>query len=645
VRNDAMTSTATPRDKGSEPPPGAYGPGTRGPRARWPGTQGRGAHARPSPRPGAVPAVVLSVGIYVVLAVVCYWHLWAGGLTDVAQAGGDQVLFRWFLAWLPYALGHGLDPFFSSLANIPHGVNVLDNSSVLLLGLVASPITVLFGPTASFNVLETLALAASATSMYFVAGRFVHWRPAAFAAGLLYGFSPYEIGEGLGHLHLTFCVFPPVILLLVHDIVVRTDGSPRRRGIVLGLLVIGQFFVSTEVLATTVLIAAVIVVVIAVRGRHRLRSRLPDATRGLAWALGVAAVVLAYPIWFAAAGPGHIDGPLQSVAVFRADLLGPVVPDVLVRISPVGRTMADAFAGGPTENGSYLGITLLLVMAAGAVALRRMAVVQVAVVGGVVAFVLSLGARLVVHTAPGPTATGAPNGWPFPLPGALLAHLPLLDGVLPSRFSMYVDLAAAILLAVVVDQVRAAALARRGPVPALLAPVALGLVALVPLIPAVPYSGVAPNAVPRYFTSPAVRALPPGGAAVLYPYATSTVAQAQLWQTTADFRFTMPGGYFLVPQGPHHFEATSLLTPSTVTTVVGTVLAKLYLGTPLPRSAPLRRSFDAELAAWRVRSVLAFPAPGTERAVGAYLSWLLGRPPVVRDGADTWYHISSVGGR
>jgi len=84
-----------------------------------------------------------------------------------------------------------------------------------------------------------------------------------------------------------------VILLLVHDIVVRTDASPRRRGIVLGLLVIGQFFVSTEVLATTVLIAAVIVIVIAVRGRHRLRSRLPDATRGLAWALGVAAVVLA----------------------------------------------------------------------------------------------------------------------------------------------------------------------------------------------------------------------------------------------------------------------------------------------------------------------------------------------------------------
>jgi len=44
---------------------------------------------------------------------------------------------------------------------------------------------------ASFNVLEVLAFAASATAAMVMVRRWTTWLPAAYVAGLLYGFSPY----------------------------------------------------------------------------------------------------------------------------------------------------------------------------------------------------------------------------------------------------------------------------------------------------------------------------------------------------------------------------------------------------------------------------------------------------------------------
>jgi len=585
-----------------------------------------------------VRATAIAVAVYVALAVVCYWHLWAGGPASVVQSGGDQIQFVWDLNWLPYALGHGLNPFFTPYLNAPHGVNLLTNNSVPLLGLLTAPITVLWGPLASFNVLETAAFAGSATSMYVVACRFTSWRPAAFVAGLLYGFSPYQIGQGLGHLNLTFCVLPPIILLLVHDIAAGRPGSTVRRGVLLGLMVVGQFFISAEVLATTAVMAVVLLAVMAVRGRHQLVHRLADVVRGLGSAAIVAGTVLAYPIWFALAGPQHVNGPLQDAALFRADLLGPVVPDSLMRLAPSAlATTADVFSQGVVENGSYLGITLLLVLGVGAVVFRHRAVVQATVVLGVVAFVLSLGPRLVVTGAPGQTPSGAPNGWPVPLPGALLARLPVLDHALSTRFSLYSAMAAALLLAVILDRSHRSARRTGGVAAGIVVPSALAVFALFPLVPAVPYGGIAAPVVPVFFRSPAVAMVPAGRAAVLYPYPSAVVADPELWQVAADLRFRMPGGYDLVPAPGTGTVSTSPLTPDTRTTAVGQVLTELYVDRVPPRTTAIRAAVRAELAAWHVTRLVAVPLPSQRNAVRSYLSWLVGRAPRRRADAYVWY--------
>ncbi len=416
--------------------------------------RGEKARARVSWWPTAA-----AVGVYLGLAVVCYWGAWSTDPARNSLAGGDQFQNTWYLAWTPFALLHGHNPFLSSYLNYPYGLNTLTNTGIILLGVLASPVTLLFGATAAFNTMLTLALATSATSGYVLARRLTGWRPAAFVGGLVYGFSPYEIAEGTGHLHLSFAPLPPLILLALYEIAVARTAHRVRWAVVLGLLVTAQFFVSSEILVDTAIVCAIALVILAVVGRRDLRSHLARVLPPFALAGSIAAVLLAYPVWFALKGPARISGPVQLAPQgYRADLLAPLVPDSLQRIAPHGlAAMADHFSSNISENGSYLGITLLLTMAVGVVVLWRLPVVRMLATLGAAAFVISLGAAPVLKVAPPGIVTG------FPLPERLFTKIRLLSNIIPGRFSLFVALFAALLLAVLLDELhrpRLAATAR-----------------------------------------------------------------------------------------------------------------------------------------------------------------------------------------
>ena len=66
--------------------------------------------------------------------------------------------------------------------------------------------------------------------------------------GLLYAFSSYIAGQGLGHLNLVFIPLPPIMVYVLYELVVRQRGSARRWGIALGLLAAAQFLISPELL-------------------------------------------------------------------------------------------------------------------------------------------------------------------------------------------------------------------------------------------------------------------------------------------------------------------------------------------------------------------------------------------------------------
>lgn len=596
---------------------------------------------------GGRAATAVAVASYLVLSVAVYWQPWSAGISSRLQPGGDQYAGVWYLRWTAFAVLHGHNPFFTTWANHPAGVNLLTNTSVPLLGLLGTPITVLFGPIATFNILCTVALAASATAGYAFARRWTTWRPAAWICGLVYGFSPYEIAQSNGHLNLTFVALPPLILLAVHEVAVNQQWSARRAGTTLGLLLTGQFFISSELLASTVLLSLVCLATAAMVGHRQLRGHLQRALAGTAWAAGVAGVLLCYPVWFALRGPGHISGPIQLVPeAYRADLLGILVPGPYIWLAPTWALhTSSVFANSAVENGSYLGISLVVTVVVAVILLwPREPVIRVAAVALGTAFVISLGGALALDTRPGAALTG------LPLPERVFAHLPLLSNTVPVRYTVYVFLFAGLVLAIAVDRLHRALTgrvhgggrrSRRGSAAATVIPVLLAAVCLVPLIPVIPLQGFGNPPVPAYFTSAALDRIAAGSVALLYPFPSTPTPDGQLWQAVAGMRFQMPGGYFLVPQGADHKIAFDPATGYVTDSVTTRALLSLAAGTPPPETPALRATMLGQLRAWGVTTLLAAPVADVRRPARSaqFLTWLVGVPP--EPGADVlaWYHL------
>ncbi len=621
----------------------------------------RPAHRRRAQLPltRSIRAGITVTVLYGALALALFWHIWASGPAGSTERGPDVYQTVWFLAAVPHALFGGHNPFFLTVANHPYGVNTLSNTSVPLLGVLGYPVTLAFGPVATFNLWITASPALSALATYVFARRLTDWRPAAFVAGLVFGFSPYEVVESFdGHLNLSFLFLVPLVFLLLHELVVRQRANPLLCGGLLGLLLAAQFFVSAEVLATTVVLGVVAVVIVAAVGWRSWRGHLAHAVAGGALAAVVAVALLAYPAWFVQHGPDYIRGQIQlEPQAYRADLAGIVVPDAYLRFAtPSAQHQAADFANSAGENGSYLGLPFLVVVLGGLVWLRRRPVVWVLGLLALVAFVLSLGGALTVTGAPHLGPHGEARGL-LGLPEAIFGHLPAFDNIVPVRIALFVALFAGLLLGVVLDELHRAgsrAARRAGGEPrsalarlwGLLAPTAVAVVCLLPLVPR-GISASGPASVPSYFATRAANHLRPGSVTVLVPFPSEVYYQSQFWQAagSAPFRFTIPGGYFLTAEpGKHHTIAFIPGSGYFVDSLVGFTLVKVTEGHPPPESPALRALLLRQLRAWHVANLVA-PMDFVPHARGTYqfLVWLLGRPSSV--GAQhtaSWYDVARV---
>lgn len=114
---------------------------------------------------------------------------------------------------------------------------------------------------------------------------------------------------------------------MLDEILVRQRVRPVPSGIILGLLVVAQFFTSTEVLASTSIMVVIGVTVLLLGGRGSVIRGLRHATGSLLVAGGTAGVLLAVPVYVLLFGPHHINGPAQEgLAAYSANLGGPIVP-------------------------------------------------------------------------------------------------------------------------------------------------------------------------------------------------------------------------------------------------------------------------------------------------------------------------------
>lgn len=497
-----------------------------------------------------VRTLLVSAAGYLLLSLFLWWHVWSAHPTSTTTCGcGDSSLFTWFLTWPAYALSHGFNPLYSTALFHPIGVNLLSNTAEVGIAVVLAPITWLFGPIATLNVALTLSPVLSALAMFVLVRRWTSWTPAAFVAGLAYGFSPFVlIALTDAHLMLAMAPIPPLLVACFDELLVRQRRRPLTTGVVLGVLVTVQFFIGTELLILTAIAIAlgVALMVLYAVPRHLdiLRRKARHALIALTAAATTAAVLLAYPAWFALAGPAHLAGPIWGPDSFTSyggtNLRSYLLPSAP---SAAAAELGHRFGGyqAPTLSGQYLGIGFLAVLLVGTILWRRDRRIWLFAAVGAVA--LSLSAGLALHN------------WTV---WRLFVRFPLMENIIPSRFLVITYLTASVILGLILDHTYSAMerwkqtsqrFSERGTgggrwaVGAILA-VALAAVALVPIAwyysSGVPFTTQA-VVVPAWFrtVAPHLR----GHQVILaFPVPFDLYQSAMTWQAEDDMSFAMVGG-------------------------------------------------------------------------------------------------------
>jgi hypothetical protein len=599
----------------------------------------------------ALAVLSLAFVVYLLMSIGLWWHVWSTHPTTVTTCGcGDPAFFLWFLAWPAHALSHGQNLFYSTLLFHPNGVNMLSNTSELLLGVPLAPVTLLFGPIATLNTASTLAPALSALAMFWLLRRWVRWTPAAFIGGLVYGFSPFMVtAVATDHLMLAFLALPPLIVGCVDELIVRQRRRPIAVGAALGVLVTAQYLVSTEVLAIMVLIGLVALLLLVgyafLSDRQDLIRRLPHATRGLGAGAVVALVLLAYPLWFTFAGPAHLSGLVWPTLTPGTGGLKPSA------IWHVHYSTADTrafhvlggYLGPPLPTSEYLGLGLLVVLGLGLLVWRRDRRLWLFGALGAITVVLSLGVDRTY--------------W---VPWRVLAHVPLIQNILPSRFMLVTTLCVAVMLAIIVDRARQSAgdvvrgaagrwSARLGPAlaGALGSLVGLGVAAVATVPLATGLIGKVPLTVqtvrlPLWFADAAPR-LPPGQVVLTYPFIPSGIQAPMAWPAVDSLHFAIvggggPGG--VVGRAGWERPGQEVLSAASFS----------VSGPPQGTSSNVLAVRQA-LAGWGVTTaVVPDPAglPRYERGTSpetalGLLTAAIGRPPEYRDDAWVWSGVQSPG--
>lgn len=435
----------------------------------------------------------------------------------------DAILFSWYFQWIEHSITHLQNPFITHAMAVPGGVNVMWNTAVLVLAAVFSPLTAAIGATATVGVLESLSPALCAITAYFVLRKLTGRSLGAALGALLYGFGPFFVLH-TAHLHLIFAVFPPLAVLVGHQLFVRQDKSAVRTGLLLGALIGIELLISEELVVLVALGALCALIAALIVYPREVRRRSKHAGIGLGVAAATALVITAVPLYYQFLGPYALRNGFVGARTAKTDLAGLVVPDVL----QLYRSHADLVTAGRfhvVENSAYLGWPLVVFALGYAVWLivqrDRFGLWWLLTALGVLA--LSLGSPIQV------------NGhriWHGPW--AVVRGLPLIHGVLPVRLSLIILLLIAGLIAVALASFHGWRLA--------IAALAV-FVALIPLRPYGQYVVRVLPKTPTFFTSSAAKAIPANADVLVLPYASYPNVQSMLWQIHTGLRFNIVGGY------------------------------------------------------------------------------------------------------
>lgn len=308
-------------------------------------------------------ATAATLVTYTVLSLIFFGS--AGSWSDryVAVGVADPELFMWFLNWWPFALIHGINPFWTHYVWYPQGFDTVWATSVPTLAILFAPLTLLAGATTSYNVLTLLAPALSAWSCFILVRSITKDLVGSFLSGLLFGFSSYELGQMLGHLNLDFTfIIPLVVLCYVKRF--RQELSHRAFTLSLTLALVLEFGISEEIFASLCVLGAliwIVFLVIAPSDKRTILLRLATETviSGI-----LTGIVLSPFLYYLVIGVDRVPSAINSAANFSADPLNFILPTQATWLGYAAFARLTArMLGGVSEQGGYLGFILILILA------------------------------------------------------------------------------------------------------------------------------------------------------------------------------------------------------------------------------------------------------------------------------------------
>jgi hypothetical protein len=292
-------------------------PGAEAPGAEVPGGWPLRAASRSALRHLALLVVYLAAGIALTWPRTTY--LWRHLLPETRDVSG----YVWDLWWTAHQVIHLGNPWYTNHMAAPVGIQLGFDTTMPLAGLIMTPVTLAFGPSASFDVLTILVPGLACYLMYRTARLWLA-EPGSIAAGALFGLSSMLAWQDWQHLNIALgSLFLPMTL----EAAVRLRRRPGiRQGVILGVVLGASVLINQESAVMAVLLAAVAVL--------PWLAGQPAAGRLAAMAAGVvAAVVVASPqliamIQQAAAGGASVSGHVlahtgKTYGVGLFDLFGP----------------------------------------------------------------------------------------------------------------------------------------------------------------------------------------------------------------------------------------------------------------------------------------------------------------------------------
>ncbi len=265
---------------------------------------GRTVAGNPVVRHLVILACYLAAGIALTWPRVTY--LTGGKLPATRDAG----VYVWDFWWMAHQVEHLGNPWFTRFIAAPVGAQLGYHALMPLEGIVMLPVTLAFGPSASYNLLSVLLPGLSCYAMYRAARLWLPSQTGAIAAGAFFGLSSDLAWHAWYQLNLAAgALFLPLAL----EAAVRLRRNPRlRQAVILGV-VLGASLLTDQQSAVLVAILVAAVLLPWLVTRRAPDGAAGNGTGGVAgWRPKVTATAMAVAVALVVASPQIIAMAAQT---------------------------------------------------------------------------------------------------------------------------------------------------------------------------------------------------------------------------------------------------------------------------------------------------------------------------------------------